>query len=263
MARNQFCIVALALALLANAASARQSTQPAPSPVSELLRHAAAVAPSGDGPFPVALLVPGCSGFDDDRFAERYRLHSDRLHAAGFSVARVDYLKARAVREACADRDVGAWEPQIAADIGQVIQHLPNAVHADRSRIFLIGWSMGGGGVLTALSTLRESNSSPVRAAVALYPSCRAVSQWSPNVRTLLVLAGLDNIQPPVACERLLRSVGNPAAMVVRRFERAHHGFDIIAEPVVREPKDSPTVAANPEAAARAWSEIIGFLGGA
>jgi dienelactone hydrolase len=110
---------------------------------------------------------------------------------------------------------------------------------------------------------LEQSNAFLLKGAVALYPSCRAVSRWSVSVRTLMVLAGLDNIQPAIACDQLVKSIGNPKSVVVRRFERAHHGFDIIAEPVVLDPRDSPTVAANPRAAAEAWDEIITFLGGA
>jgi dienelactone hydrolase len=263
MATRRLGILALALGLLTPGVRAEQSAERVPNLLPELLRYAAPAAPPGRGPFPVALLVAGCSGFEDSRFAERYRAHSERLLNAGFAVARVDYLKARAVREACADRDAGTWEPQIAADIGQLIQHLPEALRADRSRVFVIGWSMGGGGVLAALSTLGQSNATLFRGAVALYPSCRAVSPWSVGVRTFIVLAGLDNIQPPIACDQLVKSTDNPKSVVVRRFERAHHGFDIITEPVVLEPRDSPTVAANPGAAAEAWSEIIKFLAGA
>lgn len=262
MATRQLGIIAVALSLLASEAGGSQSAQPAPSLLPELLRHAAPSAPLGQGPFPVALLVPGCSGFDDARFAALYRAHFERLVRAGFAVARVDYLKARAVREACADRDAGTWEPQVANDIGQMIQHLPAALRGDRSRIFVIGWSMGGGGVLATLSRLRQSNANPFAGAVVLYPSCRAVSPWSVEVRTLMVLAGLDNIQPPVICDQLLKSADNPRSVVVRRFPRAHHGFDIVAEPVVLDPKEPPT-AANPAAAAEAWNEILSFLGGA
>ncbi len=263
MARLRLALMALAVGLMASGLGASQTAQPEPNLLRELLRHASPAAPPGRGPFPVVVLVPGCSGFDDTRFAERYRSHWERLLAAGFAVVRVDFLKARSVHEACADRDAGTWEPQIAADIGQVIQHLPEALRADRSRIFVIGWSMGGGGVLTALSMLGQSNSFLFRGAVALYPSCRAVSPWSVGVRTMIVLAGLDNIQPPIACDQLVKSIGNPKSVVVRRFERAHHGFDIMAEPVVLDPRDPPTVAANPGAAAEAWREIIKFLAGA
>jgi dienelactone hydrolase len=263
MARYVLVTVALLFSFLAHQLGAGQAKQPEPSLLADLQRHASPIAPRGRGPFPVAVLVPGCSGFDETRFAERYRAHTERLLAAGFAVVRVDYLKARSVREACAARDAAIWEPQIAADVGRLVQRLPEALQPDRSRIFVIGWSMGGGGVLTALSTLGQSNPFPFRRAVALYPSCRAARPWNVRLPTLIVLAGLDNIQPTVACDELIKSVGSLTAITVRRFERAHHGFDIIAQPVILEPRDTPTVAANPEAAAEAWDEIVKFLTGA
>ncbi len=249
------------MGLMASGLGARQTAQPEPNLLPELLRHASPAAPPGRGPFPVVVLVPGCSGFDDTRFAERYRSHSERLLAAGFAVVRADFLKARSVPDACADRAAGTWEPRIAADIGQLIGRLPGTLRADRSRVFVIGWSMGGGGVLVALSTPGQSSPFPFRGAVALYPSCAAVPAWSVRVRTLIVLAGLDNIQPAAVCDQLVKSIGSPTSVVMRRFERAHHGFDIISEPVLLEPQNTPTVAAHPEAAA--GREILKFLGGA
>lgn len=262
MGKNRLTIIGLAVALVAPSVGRTQSTQPAPISWAELMRYVASAAPSGQGPFPLVLFVSGCSGFEDARFADHYRAHSERLLRAGFAVARVDYLKARGVREACADRDAGTWEPRVAADIHEVVQHLPEILRADRARVFVVGWSMGGGAVLAALSTLVPSASSPIAGAVALYPSCRAVSPWRSGVRTLIVLAGLDNIQPALLCDQLVESVGNPASVTVRRFDQAHHGFDIVGEPVIRDSRPSPTVAANPEAAAEAWREIAKFLRG-
>jgi dienelactone hydrolase len=203
------------------------------------------------------MLVPGCSGFDDGRFAEQYGAHSTRLLRAGFAVLRVDYLKARSVREACAARDAGTWEPQIADDIHQLARILPDDLNADQSRLYAIGWSMGGGGVLQALSLPAS-----LRGAVALYPSCRAVRPWNNRIPTLLILAALDTIQPAASCESLVLTIGSPPSIAVRRFERAHHGFDIVRTPVVLEPRETAIVGANPDAATQAWADILRFLNG-
>lgn len=133
-----------------------QSPRPDRSLIADLQRHASPVMPAGTGPFPVAMLVPGCSGFDDARFAERYRVHAKRFLDAGLAIIKVDYLKARNLRDACADRDGGIWEPQIAADIHRLRERLADILRADGSRVAVIGWSMGGGGVLTALSTIPD-----------------------------------------------------------------------------------------------------------
>lgn len=257
--RHGIAVVFLALGVAAPDIRARQGP-PQPTSTNELLRHANPVTPSGRGPFPVVMLVPGCSGFDDVRFVEQYRAHSATLLRAGFAVVRVDYLKARSVREACAARDAGTWEPRIAADIHQLARRLPAALNAAGSRLFLVGWSMGGGGVLAALSV--NSSPAPFSGAVALYPSCRAVRPWGSGIRTLIMLAALDTIQPAAACESLVRSIGDPPSIAVRRFERAHHGFDIATAPVILEPRDTAIVAANPDAATQAWTEIVKFISG-
>ena len=261
MVRFAIILLAVSVEALSFSVASGQATQSEADVLPQLLRHAQPLAPPGSGPFPVVALVPGCSGFEDGRFVEQYRAYSERLVAAGFAVVRVDYLKARSVVEACADRAAGTWEPRIAGDIGQLIERLPDILRADRSRVFVIGWSMGGGGVLTTLSKLSQANPFPFRGVVALYPSCRAVPAWSSRVPTLIMLAGLDNIQPASACEQLVRSIGSPPSVRMRRFERAHHGFDIMKEPVLREPRAAPTLGANPEAAAAAWRDIFKFLG--
>lgn len=254
--RQPLAVVCFALCMGAATGWARQGPPP-PTSTSELQRHAQPLAPSGRGPFPVAMLVPGCSGFDDARFKEQYDAHATRLLRAGFAVLRVDYLKARSVRDACADRDAGTWEPQIAGDIHLLTRDLPERLDADRGRLFLIGWSMGGGGVLRALP-----GPAVFKGAVALYPSCRAARAWNNPRPALLVLAAFDTIQPAAACESLVRESGSPSTITVRRFEGAHHGFDIVTTPVILEPRDAAIVAANPDAAAQVWTEILQFLKG-
>ena len=92
--------------------------------------------PGGSGPFPLVVLVPGCSGFK----WEFYERAESRLGEMGFATIRVDYIGARNLRS-CWGR---VTMDQIADDIFWVLDHLTGTGFVKASSVNLLGWSYGG-----------------------------------------------------------------------------------------------------------------------
>jgi dienelactone hydrolase len=88
-------------------------------------------------------------------------------------VVHVDYVAARRLTDAC-----GSFVPpdDVANDIFAVAKHLRSLPLVNPARIDIIGESLGGGGVLAALSRPGPGNIPPFRKAVVFYPVCRGVS---------------------------------------------------------------------------------------
>jgi dienelactone hydrolase len=200
------------------------------------------------------LFVSGCGGFSPPNYADR----ADRLVRSGYVVAYVDYLRARDIEDACE----GSGESISVQEIGEYVvaaaTELEQEPYVDGNRVFAVGWSLGGGGVLSALNLI-DPASSPLTAVAGLYPACRGVRPWQAALPALLLLGEFDNIQPPEFCRALVQDV-KLAAVHVRTYSRAHHAFDAIELPVITEPRKGPTVGYNPQAAAEAWEMILKFF---
>lgn len=228
-------------------------------PSSGLARHQAALAPhyrimrpEGAGPFPTVLFISGCSGFAHPRAPFHYDRIAERFLSEGRAVVFADYVRAHGKADACR----GVLSPRAVRDyVLASIAHLRSQSFVDRSTLDIIGWSLGGGGVLAALAAFDEDAERHVRRAVALYPDCTGVERWRAAVPTLVMLAGLDVVQPPASCHRSFPS----ARVTVRTFPRAHHGFDMTGLPTVLEP-GLPALAYDEASATAAWLEISRFL---
>ena len=219
--------------------------------------------PNSPGPHPAVLMVSGCSGFADARFPTTYAQRAETLVSAGYVVGYVNYLAAHGVDNACdwapnadgrpiALREIGEYVVAAAADFRDDpgVQGAP---------VFAAGWSLGGGGVLTALSVIPE-NAFPLAGVVAFFPVCRSVPAWSSSIPALLLLGDIDNIQPAEFCRALAKRLTAGTRTTVRSYANAHHGFDISEIPVVTKPEAGPTLGHNPEARAAAWAEMMVFL---
>jgi dienelactone hydrolase len=127
--------------------------------------HYRAQRPQGPGPFPAILLVPGCGGIAPARLKT-----ADELVRQGDVIVFVDYLSARGLQTACR----GEVTPgDIAADIRAASAHVTALPHVRSGAIGVVGWSLGGGGVLASLAGSDQASGAPFRTAAAFYPVCR------------------------------------------------------------------------------------------
>ena len=220
-------ILAVALAVAgcaADATSAQKRLEP----------HYRMERPPGRGPFRALLLVPDCRGVTPAGMQTAADLVS-----RGYLVAFVDYVAARDRQTACGGELAPA---EVARDIRAVSAHVRSLSDVRPGAIGVIGWSLGGAGVLASLPGTEFDRQPPFDAAVAFYPDCRGLSPWKTNVPTLLVLAGRDRSAPPAYCEDVaVRSAGR---VQIQIYPEAAHAFD--------------TPDAFDAAAAReAWGEVL------
>jgi dienelactone hydrolase len=123
--------------------------------------------PDGTGPFPAVVIMPGCSGHDTMNafdWAMRATTH-------GYAVLVVDPLTQREVVDNCPGPVDTA---QALKDAFDGANHLRQQSFVDRTRIGLIGLSLGGMAGLGAASSTywRRDGSDPFQAVVSLYPLC-------------------------------------------------------------------------------------------
>jgi dienelactone hydrolase len=243
----------LAASLMAACAQTRDASERmrALEPYLELRR------PDGPGPFPAALLVPGCSGFHPKEGTAHHEGVAQRLKAWGYLVARVDYLAARGMRS-CHGASVGTSE--IGQDILTVAAHLRAAPDVRGASIVAIGESLGGGGVLAALGGTGTGKPPLLDRAVVYYPVCVGVRPWRAPVPVLMLLGAQDEITPPDTCKALASHVTDPATVEVHVYPGAPHGFNHAGRPSQRLP-DGRGIGYHEEAATQAWREVLRFLG--
>ena len=128
--------------------------------------------PSSGERHPAVLLVPGCSGFATNNGINVHDERAAELQATGYVVVYVDYIGKR-MQKNCAH--VG--QAEVSMDIIDAVKWAAAQSGVDAGRIFVIGWSYGGGGVLAALSA---APSEPhIAKAVIYYPVCRGARPWS------------------------------------------------------------------------------------
>jgi dienelactone hydrolase len=216
------------------------------------------VEPPGAGPHPALLFVSGCSGFAPHEAPNHYSRTADEFVARGFVVIFVDYLRARG-REVCG----GMIRPDdVAGDILAAAEYARAHPFIRASEISVIGWSMGGGGVLEAIARLRAGTPAPFRAAVAYYPECYGIgTPWHVRIPLLLLLAGQDEVSSTPACHRLVERLGARLPIEVRVYPEARHAFDVPQlPPLLRRSRGGP-IGHDPQAAAAARDEVTRFLG--
>jgi len=213
--------------------------------------HYSAQRPEGPGPFPAILLVPGCGGVAPARVKT-----AEELMRQGYVVVFVDYLSARGLQAACRG-EVSVDE--VAQDIRAVSAHVQSLPYVRPGAVGVVGWSLGGGGVLASLVGTARDPQPPFRAAAAFYPVCRGLQPWKTHVPVLVLLAGLDDIAPPAPCQELGRSVGSTYPVEVRTYPEALHSFDMSDLPAKMPSRAFPgkTAGYHPEAAREASADVL------
>jgi dienelactone hydrolase len=228
--------------------------------------------PSGTGPFPALIAIPGCSGIstedpafensnpglqeDDLLFRRHYRKMASSLRDQGFAIYLIDVHRSESVLTACAGE---IQDGTIANYISAAIGWVADQPLVDRDNIHLIGWSMGGGGVLEWLHGPRES-ARYLKSVIAVYPGCEGASDLTVQLPILMLLGGADDIAVPANCEKLVRNAAVGDLINLRIYPDARHGFDIEDAPAVINIGGGMTVGYQRAAAEESWSEILSFL---
>ena len=219
-----------------------------------LSKHFRLMKPEGKGPFPAVMLVPVCSGFDSEFFANHYERVQDQLVELGFVALRIDSL---AVRNKVKCHEV---DPEsVAGDIGVVVDYLRQQNYVKKSALNVLGWSSGGAWALQSLRETQNRNSADVNAVIVYYPECWKVNNWDSEVPVLALFGGTDIMAPFADCEKLIKNLKNPKKFTYRLYDDAHHGFDNPDLPPELK-KYFGTVGYNESAAMAAWSEVTKFL---
>jgi len=229
--------------------------------------------PEGRGQFPTLIAMPGCSGIasdnpaaeetntqlheDDLLFRRHYRYMAEKLKATGFAVILVDVHKAEGLLTACA----GEIRSERMADyIDGALAFLEDQPYVDRDNVHIVGWSMGGRGVLEWLDGSRTDTAS-VRSAIVVYPAgCDEHTSLTMSMPLLMLLGGSDDIAAPSNCETLADSVATRQLITVDKYPGARHGFDIVDAPPVLDIGNGMTIGYQKEAADASWSAIMRFL---
>lgn len=227
--------------------------------------------PDGAGPFPTVVAIPGCSGVSldgpatdagrpgdeaDRLFRRHYARMGDRLREGGFGVVLVDYLTAEGVANTCSNE---ISHERVGDYVAASLEYAATLPQVDLSRLYVIGWSHGGAGVIAWLQAL-GARTPPAAGAVAVYPGCATRDAWASAVPLLVLLGEADDIAPPLTCDRILRRLPDAARVQVRRYPGARHGFDMTEGPEVVPVGEGLTVGRNPTAGVAAWKEIFAFL---
>jgi dienelactone hydrolase len=231
---------------------------------SRLPPHVHFYQPRMAGSHPGVLAVPGCSGVSlnppqtdrgggsptDSLFRRHYPQVALELADSGYVVALLDYLGAEGVINACRGE---VSTSRIAEYIRAAVETLRVHPQVDGSRVFVVGWSLGGAGVLAALK--KGLDRASVAGVALLYPGCRGASVWPREVLVHLFVGGADDITPAAECEALVAEIDWPSVRL-SRYEGARHGFDVRAAPAVIGTGRGTTVGYDQRAAMAAWSEI-------
>ena len=212
------------------------------------------LSPSAGTPSPAVLLVPGCSGFVARNGVNLYEERASELQAAGYFVVFVDYLKRRHLTDCAGGRDVSHAE--VAADILEAAAWIKDQVGVSSDKIFVIGWSYGGGGVLAALNAMPPGPPTLAKA-VAYYPDCRRAMPWSSiSVSVLMLMGAMDEVALPALCDRAIKGAP-PNSLHSVLYPNARHGFDMRGLP---ERAEFGRLGYNAEAARASWMAVLDFL---
>jgi dienelactone hydrolase len=210
-----------------------------PEAISNLLRpHDDIFKPDGDGPFPTAILVHGCSGLRDHT-----RAWGEFLVELGWASVAIDSYTGRGEtwQRVCAGRALLGAER--AGDLLVTLADIRRLPFVDPQRIALIGWSHGAWATMELLAmdppTRRPTNLSRVPdggldgviGSVLFYPYCgfgaRSPGDWASTAPALFLLSGKDQVVSTPDCIAVsdeLRERGLPVRTHV--YPDAPHSFD-------------------------------------
>jgi dienelactone hydrolase len=228
--------------------------------------------PAGQGHFATIIAIPGCSGISsadlaaekanpnldeaDLLFRRHYRHRAEAFRNEGFVVLLIDIYLAEGLLTACGNK---IDSERIADYINAAIAWAQELPVVDAGNINLVGWSMGGWGVLTWLHGPR-SQENAVRSAITVYPDCdgrKALTNTTPH---LMLLGDADDIALPAMCEALVARSPTRQNIRLEQYPGARHGFDVSDAPPVLNIGNGLTAGYSKSAAEASWQDILAFL---
>jgi dienelactone hydrolase len=185
--------------------------------------------PAGEGPWPVAVLLPGGRGaMEVGKAWPSYHRYAERLAARGILAAVVDYAR----------DDRGFWDARRLVELGQAIDEAHRLPGADARRVVLVGFSMGGAYALMAAGTRSDIAGLVTFFAPVELPSLPEDKQpitYVPHLQCpVLVLQGsADVITRPQQAERLMAALQESHHEGrLEIFRRQGHGFTYQGAPM-------------------------------
>jgi dienelactone hydrolase len=185
--------------------------------------------PAGPGPFPGAILLHTCSGFNESGMIASY---TSMLVQQGYAVAAPDSFTARHVVEDCGPHAVQPLDR--AQDVFAVAELMATRPDIRASKIGVIGWSHGGRSAVYIARDwpeerpLRQSlaaKGARIAASVGLYgENCGAPEKAAVVMPLLSLLGGRDNTHND-ACQAL--AAQSNGLMQLHIYENDFHAFDV------------------------------------
>jgi dienelactone hydrolase len=184
--------------------------------------------PSGNGPFPVVILLHPCSGLEPAPLAA-LQAHSRELLANGFATMILDSYGPRnlANGKACKTFSTGFLRR---SDAFNAMAAVKSHAKTNKENIFLLGLSDGANAAI--ISARGGGSAGQCRAVAAYYPSCDHLSGGANYNSPAIVFVGeKDDWTPAAECTKTKSHNGTAGAeFKVYSYPNAHHGFDQLHE---------------------------------
>jgi dienelactone hydrolase len=176
--------------------------------------------PEGSGPFPAVVVLPGCAGLT----AYLKEAFPPLLATWGYVALTVDSFSTRNVEPNCVKEHASVDR---VSDAYGGLFHLARLPFVDRSRIGVVGVSMGGKTALILSdpqidTTVANPDRLSFRAGVAFYPPFCDVWHEMPTFPILVMVGQRDRSTNIADCERL---AARRAATELVMYPDAHQGF--------------------------------------
>lgn len=189
--------------------------------------------PSGPGPFPVVILLPGCSAELDSGL----NVWANQLHSWGYATLLVEGAAARNLGNICGNLNMmKTMIAESARDVFRAAFALAGRTDIKRNEIAVLGRSLGSNSIVWYVSrdipvvnegqVQAEKHGVKIVAGVAITPNCENPGRV-PVAMPLLILAGaLDDWNVASRCSDFASAPENTADTRIKIYPGAYHGYD-------------------------------------
>ena len=203
--------------------------------------------PKGKGPFPAIVLLHGCSGV-----LKKHYKWARRFIRFGYVALIVDSFRSRGLpRGVCHlpwKKWVSRYWRRLDAYVG--LKYLSDRKYVKKNKIVVVGWSNGGGAVLSAANAQDAASNvklagNSFSAAIAVYPNCgvnygnwsivrshpkggpivHATGRYEAMVPLLILIGEKDDWTTARHCRLMLKMANDPKIKLIV-YPNAHHAFD-------------------------------------